>query len=133
MSNYGHLYLPMQSIKVPKHNDARLIFTVRDEEGQLVDISGAEEIVFAVWDVPKELGGAVQFSKTLTDGDITIHGNGYKFTVWVFRNESGALTKRLNYFECDILNDDPANENGSKRTVAAGLFRAENTSNWSIE
>ena len=132
MSIYGNLHLPKQAINIPKHNDGWLIVTVRDLHGDLVDISGALEIVFAVWDVPEENGGTVQFVKTLSDGDVTIHGNGYKFSLWVDRADTGALGTRLNYYECDITNTDPAYPDGKKRTVMAGKFRAENTSNWSI-
>jgi hypothetical protein len=113
------LYLPKQSISVPKGNDGFLVFTVRNEKGELEDIEGAQEIVFAVFDKPD---GTLQFQKTLTDGDITIHGNNYKFSFWVDSEDTAAIDGRIVYHECEMTNSA-----GRKRTVSAGPFRAENT------
>jgi hypothetical protein len=119
MSNYGFLHLPMQSISVPKHNDARLIFTTVDEAGTLVDISGVSEIIFRVWD---KNGGTLQFEKTLSDGDIVLHGDDNRFSLFLTNSETGAITSRLAYHECLMINSS-----GLQRTVSAGLFRAETT------
>ena len=88
VSKFGNLYLPKQSISVPKGNDAWLVFTTYDEEGKLEDISGAQEIVFAVWN---DAGGAIVFQKTLTGSDITIHGDDNRFSFWVNDNDMTAL------------------------------------------
>jgi hypothetical protein len=123
MANFNNLYLPVQTIDVPENNDARLIFTFQDENGNLLDVSGAAEIVFAVWDRPD---GTLQFTKTLSDGDIILHGNDYQFSFWI--DAADMISVRLGYHECEVTNSA-----GRKRTVSAGLYRHENTYIGSIE
>jgi hypothetical protein len=117
MVNFNNLYLPLQPVNVPKNNDARLIFTFQDEFGNLLDVSSAAEIVFAVWDRPN---GTLQFTKTLSDGDVILHGNDYQFSFWIDADDM--VSVRLGYHECEVTNSA-----GKKRTVSAGLYRAENT------
>jgi hypothetical protein len=125
MSLYGELALPLQSIEVPKDNDARLVFTYQDQAGNLLDLTGTQEITFAVFDVP---GGNVEIIKTLSDSDITISGNDYQFSFWINSEETAILSRRLLYHECLLVDAD-----GRQRTVSAGTFRAENTYIGSIE
>ena len=119
MTDISSVHLPLQTINVPKNNDARLIFTYQDQNGDLLDLTGVQEITFAVF---ASLGGDLEFIKTLSDGDITIHGNDYEFSLLVTNSETSAMTTRLAYHECLIVNSE-----GQQRTVCAGIFRAENT------
>lgn len=119
MSYYGNLHLHLQSINVPKNNDAYLTFTTYDLDGDLVDISGASEISFAVWG---DAGGTLIFQKLLSGGDIVIHGDNNRFSVWIDAADSASITGRIVYHECEMTNSS-----GRKRTVSAGQFRAENT------
>jgi hypothetical protein len=113
------LYLPLQSINVPVDNDAYLVFGFQDENGALEDLTGATEIEFVVFE---SYGGAVEFSKTLSNGDIVIAGNDYQFAFWINAADTSGLTNRLCYHECQVTNSA-----GRKRTVSAGVFRAEYT------
>lgn len=115
----SNLYLPLQTINVPDDNDAELIFTFQDENGALGDLTGVTEIEFVVF---QSYGGAVEFSKTLTGGNIVIAGNDYQFALWIDAADTAALTNRLSYHECQVTNSA-----GRKRTVSAGLFRSERT------
>jgi hypothetical protein len=117
MSNIGNLYLPLQTISIPKENHARLIFTYQDEKGQLLDLTGVQDIIFAVWD---SYGGTLQFQKSLSNGDILLHGNDYEFSFYI--DDTDTITTRLGYHECEVTNSE-----GRRRTVSAGLYRAENT------
>ena len=117
MSQYGELYLPVRAISVPEDNDALVTIRVKDKVGDLVDISGAAEISFAVWDVP---GGTLQFQKTLSGSGISIGGDNASFNFWV--NDTDTVSTRLCYFEAQVTLGD-----GRKRTVAAGQYRAEST------
>jgi hypothetical protein len=125
MTDLTSVHLPLQTINVPKDNDARLIFTYQDQIGELLDLTGVQEITFAVF---ATRGGDLEFIKTLSDGDIIIHGNNYEFSLLVTNAETAAMTTRLAYHECLVVNSE-----GQQRTVCAGLFRAEDTYIGSIE
>lgn len=112
---------PSGSIRVPRGDGITLIFSVRENncEGDLFDISDAIEIVFIVAD---SLGGTVRIEKRLSDMDIDISTNGYEFTTVLDSNDTDALTKQSNYFECRITTAA-----GVNKTVVSGVFKSPDT------
>lgn len=126
MTNLTNLYLPIQTVEVPQDNDALLVFDFKDEDGMLLDLTGVLEIEFAVF-TSNAPTATREIEKTLTNGDITIYGNDYQFSVPITAADTQGLTNRLSYHECQITNSD-----GDKRTVSAGLFRCEKTYIWSV-
>lgn len=118
----ANLDLPGLSLSIPKNNAASLLFPVIDNDGDPVDISGFDEISFAVWDDYPTDGGVLQFHKTLTGLDITIEGDNSSFSFSITAAETGAIVGRFSYFELTMTDG-----NGDPRTVAAGQLRTENT------
>lgn len=104
---------------VPRGDDAYIIFSVYDTDGDEFDISGATEIIFAVADFH---GGEVRFVKRLTDGDIQISTNMYQFMVTVTGSDTASLVRAHNYYEARITTSA-----GLRKTVSAGLFMSTDT------
>lgn len=119
MTSTNDTYLPLNTINIPQDNDAYLVFDVVDNDENLVDITGSSEVIFAAF---TQKGGVAEIVKKLSLSEITIFGSGYKFGFWINASEASALTNRLSYHECQITNSI-----GKKRTVSAGVFRAEKT------
>lgn len=124
MTNFNDLYLPLQSISVPQDNHADIIFDFQDHDGNVLDLTGVQEIKFVIF---TDRGGTAEVTKTWTGGDITIFGNDYQFSVPISDTDTQSLTNRISYYECMVTNSS-----GDKRTVSAGAFRAEKTYIWSI-
>lgn len=114
-------------ICVPRGDDSRIIFSVRDTDGDEFDVAGADEIVFIVAD--GEIiggntypGGTVLIEKRLSDGEILIAGTGWQYVVDLSDTETAALPRTNLYYETQVTNSA-----GLKKTVSAGIFKAENT------
>lgn len=115
------------SICAPRGDDTRIIFSVFDNDGDEFDIMGASEIVFIVADgevVGGNVypGGAVLIEKRLTTGGVSLAGSGYEFVVDVDAADTAALNQTRLYYEAQVTTSA-----GLKKTVSAGIFRAENT------
>lgn len=100
-------------------DDAYLIFSVYDSDGDEFDISGASEIVFAVAD---KNGGEVRIVKRLTSGEIVISSNMYQFMVSVDSVDTESLSVVNNYYEARITSSS-----GLNHTVSSGLFKCDKT------
>ena len=103
----------------PQGDDVAVLFSVLDQDGDEFDISGAEQIVFAVAD---ERGGMVRLVKTLTDGDIVLSTNGYQFRVYLTAEDTNLPVKKVNYYEVRVTNSE-----GEHKTVSAGAYIATRT------
>lgn len=109
---------PSGPLCVPAGDDRRFVFTVRDQWGQLVDISGAQEIRFVV---AAHLAGVPIIDLTYTGGDIGISTNLYQFWLKITSAESLLLPLR-GYYEIQLTNSD-----GDKGTIRSGPIRAPKT------
>lgn len=112
--------LPKQTLCTPKGDDRFFIITLRDTSGATVDLVGADEIEFTVYE--NDAGGAEVFSKTLSGGDISIAGTGYQFSFWINDTDSAAVVSNHAYFECELTDST-----GRKFTIGSGLFRSPAT------
>lgn len=115
------------SICAPRGDDVRVVFSVFDQDDDEFDLSGASEIVFIVADgeiVGGNVypGGSVLIEKRLTDGEVIIAGTDYQFIVDVPNAETAVLPRTRLYYEVQVTTSA-----GLKKTVSAGIFRAENT------
>lgn len=115
------------TICVPRGNSTVIIFSVRDSDGDLFDISGASEIVFTVSDgewISGSIGpgGTPRITKRLTDGQIIISTNLYQFRVVINNADTIPLIAEHNYYEAEVTA-----ANGRKYTVSNGLFKSPNT------
>lgn len=107
------------NICAPKGDDALIVFSIYDTDGDEFDLTGAAEIVFMVAD---EYDGEVRFVKRLTDAQIQISTNGYQFAVTVTDEDTADLIRVNNYYEVQVTTSA-----GLKKTVSAGNFEATNT------
>lgn len=104
-----------------------ILFSVRDDDDDEFDISGASEITFivaaGVW-IGGNItpGGTVLVEKRLTDGEITIAGTGFQFVVDIESADTADFTQTNNYYEVRV-----EASGGNAKTVSAGLFKSENT------
>ena len=112
---------PSAEICIPSGDGVDLWFQVRDEVGNLVDISTAAEITFLV---ATENGGTVLFVKKMSLGEVTIDGTSAAFWTAIRRADTELLTERKNYYEATILT-----ASGVHRTVSAGILSAPPTMN----
>lgn len=115
------------SICAPRGDDTRILFSVYDTDGDEFDISGADEIVFIVaegsWIAGNIYpGNPVYIEKRLTDGEILIAGTDYQFIVDVTAADTADLPRTNLYYEVQVTTSA-----GLKKTVSAGIFKAENT------
>lgn len=115
------------AICAPRGDDTRIVFSVFDEDSDEFDVTGASEIVFIVADgsvVGGNVypGGSVLIEKRLTTGGVIISGTGYQFIVDVTNSETAPLPKTKLYYEVQITTSA-----GLKKTVSAGIFRADDT------
>ena len=109
---------PTGPLCVPAGDDRRFIITVRDQWGDLVDISGAQEIRVVV---SVRLGETPILDKTLTGGEVWVSTNSYQFWFKVTSAESLLLPLR-GYYEIQLTNSD-----GDKGTIRSGPIRAPKT------
>jgi hypothetical protein len=109
---------PSASLCVPSGDDRRFIVTVRDQFGDLVDISGATEIHFVV---AASIGMVPLVEKKLSDGDVLISTNMHQFWFSITSAESLTLPN-IGYYEIQLTNSD-----GEKGTILSGPFRAPRT------
>jgi len=107
------------SFCVPRGDDAKIIVSVYDTDGDEFDLTGAQEIVFGAAD---SVDGAVRWVKRLSLGEIQISTNGYQYSFDVTGAESVLPVNRTNYYETQVTTSG-----GLKRTVSAGIYRAEKT------
>lgn len=107
------------SLCVPRGDDAYIIFSVFDTDGDEFDISGAQEIVFAVADFR---GGEVRFVKRLTSSGVQISSNMYQFMVTVTSADTSSLVRSHNYYEARVTTSS-----GLVKTVSSGLFKSTDT------
>lgn len=114
-------------ICIGRNNNKRFFFSVYDQDGNEVDLSGASEIVFSVSEGTRiggnlYSGGTVYFEKKLSDGDVVIAGTGYQFLVDVDPADTLIPANRDSYWDATITNSG-----GSVYTVKAGIFRITGT------
>ena len=106
-------------ICAPQGDDLRVLVSVYDLDGDEYDLTGAQEIVFAVAD---DRLGTVRLVKTLSEDDIAISTNGYQFVVYLTEDDTILPVKRVNYYEVRVTNAE-----GDHKTVAAGNYTATRT------
>lgn len=100
-----------------QNSDRRFYMTVKDQAGELVDISDAAAITFTVWD---EAGGSEQFTKTLAATDIQINSpSQFNFLVDSTDSTIAAAT-----YYCEAWITNSASE---QQPVAKGTFEIEDT------
>jgi len=104
---------------VPRADYRLILVTVRDRNGDFVDVDGFEEIRFVVAD---SFGGTVRIDKSLSDGNIMISTNNRQFYFEITEADSMALVNNLNYYECRATASV-----GKPQTILAGLFRSPET------
>lgn len=114
-------------ICAPRGDDSRIIVSVYDTDGDEFDIIGSSEIVFIVADGEfvggnTYPGGTVLIEKRLSDSDIIIAGTGWQYVVDLTADETAALPRTNLYYETQVTTSA-----GLKKTVSAGIFKAENT------
>lgn len=107
------------SICAPTGDAFSVLFSIYDNDGDEFDLSGAQEIVFAVAD---KVDGTVRFVKSMTDGGIVISTNGYQFAVYLDSEDTSSVVQRRNYYEARVT--DSA---GRHKTVSVGAFIAPKT------
>lgn len=108
-------------ICVPRGDALRVVVDVRENtcSGDLYDITGASEIVFAVAD---ELGGVDRIVKRLSDAEIGISTNGYQFYFTINSADSLALVRNTNYFEIRLTT-----ATGAPKTIMCGVLSSPQT------
>lgn len=106
-------------ICAPKGDDVMIIFSVYDTDGDEFDIRGATEIVFIVAD---HKGSEVRIVKKLSLGQVQISTNGFQFSVTLSDDDTSDLVVVKNYYEAQLTTSA-----GLKKTVSAGILRADNT------
>lgn len=112
---------PRGYICVPRGDSLRVVVPVHENDcdGDLMDISGASEIVFAASD---EIGGVVRFTKKLSTGGVSISTNDYEFSFVITAANSDSLVRHTNYFEIRITSAA-----GETKTVMAGVLKSPET------
>ncbi len=116
---HDDICIKLGSLCVPRGDDALVVFSIYDTDGDEFDLTGASEIVFAVSD---DKQGQVRIVKRLTEGDIQISTNGYQLSFTLTDEDSVLPVNRTNYYEVQVTTSG-----GLKRTVSAGVYRAEKT------
>ena len=111
--------IPPGHVCAPAGDDLRVLFSVYDTDGDEYDLTGADEIVFAVADYK---GGTVRIVKRLSDGDIAISTNGYQFLVYLTGDDTAEPVRRKNYYEVRVTSDT-----GENKTVSQGVYDATRT------
>lgn len=106
-------------ICAPQGDDVNVLVSIYDTDQDEFDISGALEAVFVVSD---SITGADRIVKKMTEGDISVSTNRYQLVVRLTSEDTIKPVKRKNYYELRITSAD-----GRKRTVSAGLYKAEQT------
>lgn len=105
------------SLCVGQHNDKPFLFTVRDQDGALVDISDAAQITFIV---AESVSGQIYLTKTIGSG-VTIN-NANQFTVTLTDTETGTLPPGVLYCEVELTDSG-----GGRYTIGAGEFAVQDT------
>jgi hypothetical protein len=88
MNNY--IRRDAHHIVVFQGDDLRLLCTVRDQHGALIDISGATEVE---WNVSEDAGGAAVITKTLGSGTALTSPTG--FLIDVLSADTAGLSKTV--------------------------------------
>ena len=101
-----------QNFRMYAGDDLRVIVTVRDQTGQLVDISDAQDIR---WAVAPNVSANPVIEKSLGNG-ITINSP-TSFTFDLTSAETGALSRGRYYHEADAVTDQ-----GLTYTALSGSF-----------
>lgn len=107
-----------QNIACPQRNDRRFLITIRDQNGNLEDVSGANEITFIVG---RSVTVAPIITKTRGGGGITLTTNS-QLQIDITDVESASLATGRNYYEILV-----ESSSGDKQTVLAGAFIVEDT------
>lgn len=115
------------AICVPRGDDRRVIFSVKDSDGDEYDISGASEIVFIIAEGLNMSGnvypgGSVIVEKRLTTGGIVLAGTGYQFVVLLDTVDTADLPAMRMYYEARITS-----AGGEQYTISNGLFLSQDT------
>lgn len=108
-------------ICAPSGDDLRVVVSVYDQDGDEYDLSGATEIVFAVYD---QKGGQFRFAKRLSDGEVVLAGTMFQAVIYLTDDDTILPVRVKNYYEVRVTNSA-----GEHKTVSAGLYRAERTMN----
>lgn len=111
-------YIKRVDLVCPQHNDRTFLVTIRDQDGDLLDVSGATEITFIV---SRNVRSAPIITKTRTGGTVGLTTNS-QLQIDISDVESGGLQPGNNYYEIEVINSA-----GSKYTALAGKFVVEDT------
>lgn len=110
--------LTCRNICISRGDDVRFIGTAKDRAGNLEDIAGASEIIFAIYD---KRGGAELLRASMSDDEVFI-GARHEFYFSIRTADSLTFSRRSNWHETIIANSD-----GWRRTVMQGTFEANQT------
>jgi len=102
-------------LSIPRGNDRRFLFTVRDADGNLFDLSGATEIRFAI---ARSVGATASITKTLGAGVVLADNN--TIQVDVTDTESDDLPVGNNYYDIKVTAS-----NSKEYTVLVGNMLVE--------
>lgn len=109
------------SFTVPRGDDRIIELTVRDRQGDLVDISDVQDIEYSAWDSEGDAGGVPVVNYTLSGGDISIHGNMSTFSFKFNKTDSDLFADNFSFHRCRITYAD-----GDIETIFTGLLRTPN-------
>lgn len=101
---------------VPRGDYRLFIVDVKDESGDVIDITGFSEIEYIIAD---KQGGTIELTKSLSGGGISITGTGYQFAITITEADSKALSQNLMYHELRMTDSG-----GEGQTLISGLFRS---------
>lgn len=119
-SNSGALACPLRrDMCLAAGDDFRIIVTVRDSDGNLQDLGGAQDIVFGIY---LRQGGTEVVRLSLSGDDLFI-GSPHQFFVNLRNVTTAALSQRSYWHETLIANND-----GWRNTVLHGNLHIEKTS-----
>ena len=87
-------------LEIVQGDDRRIFVPVRDQDGETVDISGAQSIEAAV---ARSLGGTAEVTKTLAGSDIVITGSNDEFYFDLTAADTGGLSPAQYWLEAEIV------------------------------
>lgn len=99
------------NLSIAAGDDKSFLFTAYDEDGELLDISGASQITFII----ARRSGAVLLEKVIGAGVLINNAN--QFTVEITDFDSADLPVGVLYCEAHLVN-----ATGKKYTIGAGPF-----------
>lgn len=96
----------------------RISMTVKDAQGDLIDVSEFDEIEYVI---STDVKAYPLVSKKKTDGSVVVGQNGSTVVIEVMSSDTSALPQTYCYHECRMTNGDEA------QTVFSGYFKSPET------